>query len=92
MTVISNHFDLLYFTNCNFDRPLIRDSKIVIPTRKLGLLPNHPLNPQNEIIFLPKSYLIFDGVKTSVRQLTGYVKSLPVLIISRLSKKMLEQL
>ncbi|MDP8935042.1 MAG: hypothetical protein M3N42_13110, partial [Cyanobacteriota bacterium] len=74
MTVISNHFDLLYFTNCNLDRPLIRDSKIVIPTRQLGLLPNHSLNPQNEITFLPKSYLIFDGVKTSVRQLTGYVE------------------
>ena len=55
MTLISNHFDLLYFTNCNLDRPLIRDSKIVIPTRQLGLLPNHPLNPQNEITFLPKS-------------------------------------
>lgn len=27
MTIISNHFDRLYFTNCNFDRPLIRDSK-----------------------------------------------------------------
>lgn len=75
MTVISNHFDLLYFTNCNFERPLIRDSKIVIPTRQLGLLPNHPLNSQNEITFLPKSYLIFDGVKTSVRQLTGYVET-----------------
>lgn len=77
MTVISNHFDLLYFTNCNLDRPLIRDSKIVIPTRQLGLLPNHPLNPQNEITFLPKSYLIFEGVKTSVRQLTGYVEEPP---------------
>jgi hypothetical protein len=77
MTMISNHFDLLYFTNCNFDRHLIRDSKIVISTSQLGLLPSHPLNPQNEIIFLPKSYLIFDGVKSSVRQLTGYVEETP---------------
>jgi hypothetical protein len=77
MTVVSNHFDLLYFTNCNFDRPLIRDSQIVIPTRQLGLLPGHPLNPQNEIIFLSKSYLIFEGVKSSVRQLTGYIEEPP---------------
>ena len=77
MTIISNHFDLLYFTNCNLERPLIHDSKIVIPTRHLGLLPGYPLNPQNEIIFLSKSYLIFEGVKTSVRQLTGYVEEPP---------------
>ncbi|MFM6399590.1 hypothetical protein [Planktothrix sp.] len=77
MTLIKNHFDLLYFTNCNFYIPLILDSKIVIPTRQLGLLPSHPLNPKNEINFLPASYLIFDGVKSSVRQLTGYVEETP---------------
>lgn len=77
MTLISNHFDLLYFTNCNLEKPLIYDAKIVIPNRQLGLLPGHPLNPDLEMIFLSKSYLIFDKVKKSVRQLTGYVEDPP---------------
>ena len=77
MTLISNHFDLLYFTNCNLEKPLIYDAKIVIPNSQLGLLPGHPLNPDREMIFLSKSYLIFDKVKKSVRQLTGYVEDPP---------------
>lgn len=77
MTLINNHFDLLYFTNCNLEKPLIDDAKIVIPNRQLGLLPGHPLNPDREMIFLSKSYLIFDQVKKSVRQLTGYVEDPP---------------
>lgn len=77
MTLINNHFDLLYFTNCNLEKPLIYDAKIVVPTRQLGLLPGHPLNPNREMIFLSKSYLIFDKVKKSVRHLTGYVEEPP---------------
>ncbi len=74
MELITNHFDLLYFTNCNLERPLIHDLKIVISASQIGLLSGHPLNPQNEMIFLAKSYLIFEGVKSSVRQLTGYIE------------------
>lgn len=74
MTIISNHFNLIYFTNCNLEKPLISESKIVIPVRELGLLPGHPLNSKGDMIFLEKSYLIFDEVKKSIRELTGYVE------------------
>lgn len=77
MTLISAHFEQLYFANCNLEKPLIYNSKIIIPTRQLGLLPDHPLNTNQEMIFLSKAYLIFDGVKKSVRQLTGYIESSP---------------
>lgn len=77
MTAIKDYFDLLYFTNCSFDTPLIIGSKVIIPTRQLGLLPSHPLNPKSEIHFLPESYLVFNGVKSSVRQLTKYVEETP---------------
>ncbi len=43
MTLISAHFEQLYFANCNLEKPLIYNSKIIIPTRQLGLLPDHPL-------------------------------------------------
>lgn len=77
MAVISKNFDLIYFSNCNLEKPLISESKIVIPAREIGLLPGHPLNPNRDMIFLAKSYLIFDGVQKSVRQLTGYVEDPP---------------
>jgi len=77
MTLISNHFEALYFTDCNFDRPLIFDSRIIIPTRQLGVIPGHPLNPTDQMLFLSQCYLIFAGVKKSILQLTGYLENPP---------------
>jgi hypothetical protein len=77
MTLISNHFEALYFTDCNFDRPLTFESRIIIPTRQLGVIPGHPLNPTEQMIFLSQCYLIFAGVKKSTLQLTGYIENPP---------------
>ena len=77
MNIISNHFDLLHFTECIFEKPVIIGAKIIIPTHQIGLLPSHPLNQTSELIFLPQCCLIFEQVKKSVRQLTGYVEESP---------------
>lgn len=77
MNVISNHFDLVHFTECEFEKPVIFGEKIMIPTHNIGLLPSHPLNQSSEVIFLQSCCLIFEGVKKSVRHLTGYVEETP---------------
>ena len=77
MNVISNHFDLVHFTECEFEKPVIFGGKIMIPTHNIGLLPSHPLNQSSEVIFLQSCCLIFEGVKKSVRNLTGYVEETP---------------
>lgn len=55
----------------------MRRTKIVIPTHQLGILPGHPLNTTDKLIFRENCNLIFDGVKKSVRQQTGYVEDSP---------------
>ena len=74
MTIIQNNFDQLYTIASDFDRPIALDDKMVIPTRNLGIIPGHPLNPSpQETIFIPNCCLVFEGVKKSVRELWHYV-------------------
>lgn len=104
MTIVSNYFNYLHFTECKFEQPCIEKTtikpyynghhaqhnlgflsntspmvraKIVIPTHQLGLLPGHPLNKTDELIFWENCNLIFDGVKKSVRQQTEYIEDSP---------------
>lgn len=74
MTIIQNNFDKLYTIASDYDPPIALDDKMVIPTRNLGIIPGHPLNPSpQETIFIPKCCLVFKGVKKSVRELWHYV-------------------
>lgn len=78
MTIIQNNFDKLYTIASDFDAPIVVDNKIAIPTRNLGIIPGHPLNPSpQETIFIPKCCLVFEGVKKSVRELWHYVANPP---------------
>lgn len=118
MTIISNYFDYLHFTECEFEsfeipndgrekihnarnneikdyefenskirnpysslnnqqKYIIIGAEIVIVTRQIGILPGHPLNKTDDVIFLPQCNLIFNGVKSSVRHVTRYVEELP---------------
>ncbi|MEZ2318295.1 MAG: hypothetical protein ACBR15_04705 [Microcoleus sp.] len=74
MTIIQNNFDKLYTIASDYEQPIALDDKMVIPTRNLGIIPGHPLNPTpTETIFIPKCYLVFEGVKKSIRELWHYV-------------------
>lgn len=48
---------------------MFKDWCLLIPINNLGILPGHPLNDGDEIIYLPKCLLIFDGVKKSLLQI-----------------------
>ena len=91
MKAIANYFDYLFFTECYLEdwslqknlvfQPkngfLFKDWCLLIPINNLGILPSHPLNDRDEIIYLPKCLLIFDGVKKSLLQITEYVENPP---------------
>ena len=74
MTIIQNNFDKLYTIASDYEQAIALDDKMVIPTRNLGVIPGHPLNPTPaETIFIPKCYLVFEKVKKSIRELWHYV-------------------
>jgi len=91
MKAIANYFDYLFFTECylgdwSLQKNLVFQAKkgfmfkdwcLLIPINNLGILPGHPLNDRDEIIYLPKCLLIFDGVKKSLLQITEYVENPP---------------
>ena len=74
MTIIQNNFDKLYTIASDYEQAIVVDDKMVIPTRNLGVIPGHPLNPTPaETIFISECYLVFEGVKKSIRELWHYV-------------------
>ncbi|MCU0541570.1 MAG: hypothetical protein MUE44_05195 [Oscillatoriaceae cyanobacterium Prado104] len=78
MTIIQKNFDKLYTIASDVAPPIVVDNKMVIPARNLGAIPGHPLNPApQETIFIPKCYLVFEGVKKSIRELWHYVADPP---------------
>lgn len=91
MKTIANYFDYLFFSECyledwSLQKNLVfqlekgfmfKDWCLLIPINNLGILPGHPLNSQDEMIFIPKSLLIFDGVERSVLQIIEYVEKPP---------------
>lgn len=77
MKIVSNHYDKLHATECDYGEPVIEASRMIVPTRKLGIIPGHPLNPTNETIFLPECHLVFEKVKKSVRELYDNIEEPP---------------
>jgi hypothetical protein len=63
-TAENDQFEQLYTITTDFDPPIVVHNKMVSPTRNLGIIPGHPLNPSpQETIFIPKCCLVFEGVK-----------------------------
>ena len=91
METLINYFDCLHFTECDLEGWSLQKTitfkqgegfrfdqwQLLIETRNIGILPAHPLNPKDELIFWQKCLCIFTGVKKSVLQSAEYVEDPP---------------
>ncbi|HAG81739.1 MAG TPA: hypothetical protein DCL61_11360 [Cyanobacteria bacterium UBA12227] len=74
MTIINGYFDELEFwDSCYFGKPIIKDNKLVIPVRNLGIYETHPLNNTDELIVLQECKLVFCDVQKSERIVYEYL-------------------
>lgn len=74
MTLVEGYFDELEFWDTTyFGKPIVKDTKLIIPARNIKLYEDHPLNTKGEPILLTKSNLIFSGVQKSERVISEYI-------------------
>ena len=75
MQTISEHFELLFTTDCRYSRPSIAGDALQIYVKNLGLMKGHPArtSPGTELVYIPSCHFIFDQVSFSVRTLSPYI-------------------
>jgi hypothetical protein len=74
--LVHGHFDKIFSCDCTISEPLISGSKMTLPVKDIGVIDGHPLFeklPHSAIRYFRLANLIFDGVASSVRQVSEAV-------------------
>jgi hypothetical protein len=57
---------------CNLKPPLIEGNQITVGIENLGIMPEHPLNSSESLLYVKNCQLIFEGVVRSERIVSEY--------------------
>ena len=70
---ITGYHDYYDFFECHLQPPLIEGNRLIVAIHNLGIMPDHPLNSSDRLLYLKDCTMIFEGVVRSERTLFEYI-------------------
>lgn len=67
------YYDYYDFFECRLQPLSIEGSRMTVTIHNLGLMPNHPLNPSDGLLYLEDCKVVFKGVVRSERAVFEYI-------------------
>jgi hypothetical protein len=70
---ITGYDDFYDFFECRLQPPLIDGARLIICIHNIGIMPEHPLNSSDHLLYLKDCQMVFEGVSRSERKVYEYI-------------------